>query len=168
MEIITPISTYLSALAVAAGPASKAETNYLSNDTRHQEEDRSYVNQQNQIILLSALREMVSDCAAPGWDGEKAVPIAVPVVRNAIRVINSLPFTVGIPDIIPQSNGKIAFEWYRAPFHQLIISVGPTSNVAYSALLGNDRIMGWRQLSLIGELIEKMRTEYKLIPTIRK
>ena len=166
MEIVTRLP-YLSAFMVAAGPASSAVTTNLNSDARRLEEDRSYVNQQNQIILLSALREMISECSVQGWDGENAVPIARAVVRNAIRVINSLPFTVGIPDIIPQSNGKIAFEWYRAPFHQLIISVGPTSNVAYSALLGNDRIMGWKQLSLIGELIEKMRTEYKLIPTIR-
>lgn len=167
MEIITPISSYLSALTVAAGPASSAITT-LNNSVRLRDYDRSYTNQQNQIILLLSLREIVSDCAAPGWDGEHAAPITGRVVENAIRVINTLPFTVGIPNISPQSNGKIAFEWYRAPYHQLIISVGPTSDVAFSAILGGKRILGWKQLSLISDLIEEMRSKYDLIPTIRK
>jgi hypothetical protein len=167
MEIVTRLS-YLSAFTAAAGPASSAVTTNLNSDARSLEEDRSYVNQQNQIILLSALRELVTDCAVQGWDGENAAPIAGRVVENAKWVINSLPFTVGIPDISPQSSGKIAFEWYRAPFHQLIISVGSTSAVAYSALRGNERILGWKQLTLIGDLIEKMRAEYDLIPSNRK
>jgi hypothetical protein len=167
MEIVTGKSSYLTALMVAAGPASSAVTTHLNIDTRHLEEDRSYTNQQNQFILLASLRGILLDCSRSGWDGEKAVPITGSVIGNAIKVINTIPFTVGIPDISPQPNGKIAFEWYLAPYHQLIISVGPTSDVAYSALLGSQRIMGWKQLSLISDLIEEMRAKYGLIPTIR-
>lgn len=167
MEITAVPSAYLSAFILAAGPGSMGIT-YASTGYTQSHEDRSYRNTANQIILLAALKSILQDCSIPGWDGESAMPISARAVEHAKLVINSLPFTVGIPDIIPQSNGKLAFEWYRGPFHQLIISVGPTSNVAYSALLGSKHIMGWKQLSLIGDLIEEMRANYDLIPTTRK
>jgi hypothetical protein len=113
------------------------------------------------------LREIEKDCALPGWDGEKAVPVAGIVVEHAKLIVNSIPFTVVSPELSPQSNGKIAFEWYGDPSHQLLLSIGGTSDVGYSALLGSKRIVGWEQLSLVGDLIEEMRAVYKLIPSAK-
>jgi hypothetical protein len=169
--------TYLVAMTLGAGLPSwaipprtlEARTGFTHTaKIASWDEDRSYVNTQNQIFLLSALKEIEKDCAEPGWDGDGAISINSRVLENSKQVIRQLPFTIAMPEISPQSNGKIAFEWFRGPYRQLLLSVGEHSDVAYAALLGSRRISGWVQLSLLNDLIEEMRVEHKLIPSSGK
>jgi hypothetical protein len=45
------------------------------------------------------------------WDGYGAAKISSEARGNAMRVLNTLPATLSTPDIVPNPNGTIAFEW---------------------------------------------------------
>ena len=61
----------------------------------------------NKLINLSF------DCSIEGWDGYESFSINMDTVRNAEKLINSLPLTLPTPEIGVEPDGQITFEWYR-------------------------------------------------------
>jgi hypothetical protein len=47
----------------------------------------------------------------PGWDGYGAEPVAQGCVDNARMILGALPSNVPGPDITPNSNGTLSFDW---------------------------------------------------------
>jgi len=45
------------------------------------------------------------------WDGYGAVPIRIETTRNALRMLEILPDEIPMPDITPNPNGTVSFEW---------------------------------------------------------
>ncbi len=110
----------------------------------------------HQIYLEECLRDIQKDFS------EAQTPINNLIIEHAKDLIHNIPFTITKPEISAFPSGKIVFEWYLGPNHQFAISVGEGTSVAYSGLLGNARFYGWKQLSLVGDLLEKVRVQYGL------
>ena len=50
--------------------------------------------------------------------------------------LETLPTTTPVPDVVPEPDGEIAFEWDYGPWRILSVSVGPTGLLSYAALYG--------------------------------
>lgn len=48
------------------------------------------------------------------WDGYDALPISRETKRNALRALEVLARNAPIPEIVPNSNGTLSFEWETA------------------------------------------------------
>ena len=60
----------------------------------------------------------------------------------AQRFILSLPPGMRTPELSPDPDGCVMFEWHAAPNRTLAVSVRPDFRVDFAALLGTARIHG--------------------------
>lgn len=63
-------------------------------------------------ILLSNIYEIIDECSTAGWDGYEASPVSRTSAEGAERFINLLPDRIQLPEIYPEQDGHIAFEWH--------------------------------------------------------
>jgi hypothetical protein len=63
-------------------------------------------------VLLSNIYEIFNECSIVGWDGFEANPISRTSAEGAERLINLLPDRIQLPEIYPEQDGHIAFEWH--------------------------------------------------------
>ena len=61
--------------------------------------------------LLSELNEVFSEAKKPDWDGDDAEPIADTTYFNATKLLTVLPVDLPTPEILPDNDGYIEFEW---------------------------------------------------------
>ena len=61
--------------------------------------------------LLKELNKVFEECKVYDWDSFGAEPIADAVYFNATKVLSLLPVDLPKPDIIPDNDGFIEFEW---------------------------------------------------------
>lgn len=91
--------------------------------------------------LLHHLKDLGED-----WDGYGAAPIHADTILNAHRALSEFLLSVPVPEIVPNSNGTVSFEWetslgsanieigltrfsfYLKPSHGPIIPVDGSSN----------------------------------------
>lgn len=84
----------------------------------------------------SELLQLFQDCSQPNWDGEGAVPISAATLQEAQRLLEVIPQTIGVPDLIPEAMGSVAFEWYIAPGRVYVLSLSGRKRLEYAGLLG--------------------------------
>ena len=61
--------------------------------------------------LIAKLHALLEECAEPRWDGYGAAPLQPSIVPIAEAFIQALPTDYPPPDIVPESDGVVAFEW---------------------------------------------------------
>lgn len=82
------------------------------------------------------LEDIFLECASENWDGYGASPIHNDTYTNALRFLHNLPYNLPSPDVSPEPDGDISFEWYCNPSHVVSISVGPKGYLYFAALIG--------------------------------
>lgn len=95
------------------------------------------------------LDEVFEECSSEGWDGERAKPISVEVLRCARRFLSSFPLGMEAPEIGAEPDGAITLEWYRSPNKVISISINPDGWMYYAALIGTSKRHG-ADYSLMG------------------
>jgi hypothetical protein len=95
------------------------------------------------------LDEVFEECSSGGWDGERAKPISVEVLRNAERFLSSFPLGMEAPEVGAEPDGAITLEWYRSPNKVISISINPDGWIYYAALIGTSKRHG-ADYSLMG------------------
>ncbi len=98
----------------------------------------------SESLALGKLREEVKskldrawvDASVDGWDGYGAKAVSSATYGNALAFLETLPTTTPVPDVVPEPDGEIAFEWDYGPWRILSVSVGPTGLLSYAALYG--------------------------------
>ncbi len=95
------------------------------------------------------LDEVFEECSSEGWDGERAKPISVEVLRCARRFLSSFPLGMEAPEVGAEPDGAITLEWYRSPNKVISISINPDDRVYWAALIGTSRRHG-ADYSLMG------------------
>lgn len=84
---------------------------------------------------VNAIRELESayeQCRTGNWDGEGAAPITEATYQEAVKFLELLPFTVATPEIVPEPNGSLGFEWSRN--HKVfVVSVKGRQTLSYAA-----------------------------------
>lgn len=88
---------------------------------------------------LSRLGELVNDCAAPGWDGEDALPLSPLAYRNARDLIRAWPAHLPLPEFAPEPDGSISLDWIESRHRLFSISVSESDRLAFAWLDGTDR-----------------------------
>ena len=91
-----------------------------------------------QSAAFSKLARISRECANDGWDGYQAKAISRATCDRVRSFLNVLPSFMIAPDIVPESDGDIAIEWYVGPRRTFSISVGPSGPVHYAGLFGRD------------------------------
>lgn len=92
--------------------------------------------------VVDELRQLCQQFQLAGWDGHKALPVAVGSVEHAVQLVESLPATLAVPSVGAEPDGQVTLEWYRSPRHVLSVSVSAEGDLHYAALLGRNRHYG--------------------------
>jgi hypothetical protein len=82
------------------------------------------------------LESVVAEASVPNWDGYGARPVSALVHEQARAFVAAIPRDVPEPDVVPEPDGEIAFEWDFGPWRVLSISVGPDGLLSYAVTLG--------------------------------
>ncbi len=88
---------------------------------------------------ISEIRELVSEHAGPGWDGDGAEPISPLAAQLAVDLIRALPNDIPMPEFAPEPDGSISLDWIQSRSSMVSISAGETDRLAYAWLDGTDR-----------------------------
>lgn len=76
------------------------------------------------------------DASVDNWDGYGARALSPATYGHARAFLEALPMTAPVPDVVPEPDGEIAFEWDYGPWRILSVSIGPTALLSYAALYG--------------------------------
>ncbi len=82
------------------------------------------------------LDELFGECSERNWDNYQALPILHETYYEAKRLIYLLPNIYPQPELIPEPDGGIGFEWYKEKDSVLIISVSGGNELFYAGLFG--------------------------------
>ncbi len=102
-------------------------------------EDQQTVIKGKRQILLDSLREIYQERSEENWDGYEADPITPETYFESRNLIDLLPLYLPPPDVLPEPDGGIAFEWYRGRRKVFIISVSGKNIIHYAGLFGEIR-----------------------------
>ena len=89
-----------------------------------------------------ALLGMYRDCVRADWDGYGASPITEDAFEEAKRIIELLPSSIEMPEIVAEPTGDIAFEWRRGRGRVLVISVSGKHRITYAGIFGDNKVHG--------------------------
>jgi hypothetical protein len=92
-----------------------------------------------QSKLATDLARIALECSEAGWDGYQAQPITTETLSRAEKFLVDLPPWMQVPDIVPESDGELAVEWYGRDGKTLSISVGETGVLHFAGLFGRNR-----------------------------
>lgn len=85
---------------------------------------------------IASLSEAFEECSEPNWDGYNAVPITAAAYEEAKAFLNALPPGIPVPEIVPEPDGGIGFEWDSGPSRTFAASVSGKGLIVYAGLLG--------------------------------
>jgi len=85
---------------------------------------------------LDALRATYRECNEHNWDGYGALPISPTTYDEAVRFLNALPSWMPTPEIVPEPDGDIGFDWNFGKNRVFAASVNGTNHITYAGLLG--------------------------------
>lgn len=114
--------------------------------------------------VFQHLIDTFQECSIAGWDGERAQPITLDVLRYSCIFLDALPLGIEAPNISAEPDGSITLEWYSAPRRVLSVSIGLDGCLHYAALLGTSKRHGveWIQddisediLGLINQVVQE-------------
>ncbi|HLF09904.1 MAG TPA: hypothetical protein VJA26_01725, partial [Gammaproteobacteria bacterium] len=71
-------------------------------------------------------------------DGYQAKPITQATCGRVAAFLDNLPSWMSAPEIVPEADGEIAIEWYRAKDQTFSISVAENGPLHYAGLFGRD------------------------------
>lgn len=90
--------------------ASESSTRSVSVEKNHKCLDFDNVK-----LLILELNEIYNNSKSPNWDNEDAEPISFVAFQQALKFIDLLPEGSTLPEISPDNDGYIEFEWFVDP-----------------------------------------------------
>lgn len=78
--------------------------------------------------IIDEIETVASEGSEQNWDGYQSEPIGDDVVRNAKNLISYFPKNIAQPDIVPEPDGSIGFEWDVEKDKWMIVSVDDRGN----------------------------------------
>jgi hypothetical protein len=96
--------------------------------------------------LRNEIEQLLFECSRPGWDGFESLPVTSRARDNALALLSLLPLDHVTPEIVPDPDGMVRFEWQSDPRHSLSVSIGSDARLHYAALLGDELAHGSMQM----------------------
>lgn len=88
------------------------------------------------------LVEIVKECSSENWDGYGAHAITGGAYEEAKKIINILPSSIPAPELVPEPNGEIGFEWRKGKGRVFVISVGGNYLITYAGIFFGNKVHG--------------------------
>lgn len=88
--------------------------------------------------LHEKLREIIFEMSEEGGVEEEEEPLDLNAIRAASYVIDLLPETFPLPDLIPTSNGGVAFEFDRGKDYLFSLVITRDSRLVYAGVFGEN------------------------------
>lgn len=82
------------------------------------------------------LDEAYQECSTDNWDGYGAQPITASTYTEALAFLNALPTNIPIPEVIPEPDGSVGFEWENGPNRIFSASLNGKGTITYAGLIG--------------------------------
>lgn len=95
--------------------------------------------------ILDVLEELYNNCYQDNWDGYNAKPISFETYLQATYIIHMLNTSLSnfhMPDIIPEPDGDIAFEWTDDLGHTFAFSIDDNKTINYAGIFGPNKVHG--------------------------
>ncbi|MGH7996472.1 MAG: hypothetical protein ACREFX_08985 [Opitutaceae bacterium] len=97
---------------------------------------------QRRQAVLQHLASVAEECSQPGWDGHQAKAVAEETYRQAYFFVEGFPPEMPLPTVGAEPDGHLTLEWHRNPRRTLSVSVSPSGELHYSALIGHSSAYG--------------------------
>ena len=112
--------------------------------------------------ILNELEEIKVSCNQDNWDGYGANAVSYDTYLSAIEVIlmlNSAFLNVPMPEITPEPDGDIAFEWNDGHGRTFLFSIDDNQTLTYAGIFGSGKTHGFEILGdfLPGVLIYNLK-----------
>jgi len=111
---------------------------------------------------LASLVDVYKECSRSDWDAYGAVAVSSDAYEEAKKIINLLPSSIQMPDIVAEPTGEIGFEWRRGRGQIFVFSVGGKHRINYAGIFGGNKIHGseYFEETLPMAIIEHLRRLY--------
>ena len=86
--------------------------------------------------IASAIADLTEQYSEDGWDGYNAKAIKPETLARAESFLNSLPFALPFPEVIPEPTGEVAFEWRTKATSLFVVSIADTGRLVYAGRFG--------------------------------
>ena len=109
-----------------------------------------------------ALWTLYNETFQPDWDGYGAAAIPAEAFEEAWRLLELLPSSIPIPEILPEPDGEIGLEWYRNNRFVFVVSVSGKHRINYAGIFGDNKTHGTEYFgeSLPPVLMENLKRLY--------
>jgi hypothetical protein len=89
--------------------------------------------------VISRIDELAAECGSDGWDGEEGLCISPDVVDRGVSFVRAFPDSLPLPEVAPEPDGSISFDWIDGRTRVFSVSVGTTNRLAFAWIDGTDR-----------------------------
>ncbi len=103
--------------------------------------------------ILNELEEILISCHQDNWDGYGANAISFNTylgAREIIHMLNSAFLNVPMPEITPEPDGDIAFEWNDDYGRTFLFSIDDNQTLTYAGIFGSSKTHGYE---ILGDFI---------------
>jgi hypothetical protein len=91
---------------------------------------------------LMSLFDIYKECSQENWDNQGARMVSEDAFEEAKKIINLLPSSIPMPEIVPEPTGDVGFEWRKGKGQVFVISVGGRHKIAYAGIFGGNKVHG--------------------------
>ena len=92
--------------------------------------------------ICDSLLETYKEASYSNWDAYGASPVTRDAYEEAKKIIDLLPSSIRMPEIVAEPTGEIGFEWRRGKEQVFVISVGGKQKITFAGIFGENRIHG--------------------------
>ena len=100
--------------------------------------------------ISSDLIEIFKDCSRPDWDGYGAMAVSYNEIDTARKFLWMLPESITTPEVSPDPDGAISFNWGNG--YDQMFSISAEKNILIYAGLFNDGVKKHGQLPFYNEI----------------
>lgn len=86
--------------------------------------------------IVQELNNIYEDCSQPNWDSYGATPIDIETYRESLRFIEYLPKDIPCPELTPEPDGEVSFEWFISNQKLFSVSIGRNGELSYAGIYG--------------------------------
>jgi hypothetical protein len=111
---------------------------------------------------LTSLFEIYEECSIEDWDGYGAVPVTPETFAEAKRIIDLLPSSIQMPEMVGEPTGEIGFEWRGRPGRIFVMAVSGRHRITYAGIFDGNKTNGSEHFeeTLPSVVIEHLRRLY--------
>lgn len=82
--------------------------------------------------IFDEIDSIAADCSKSNWNGDQSEPIGEQTVLYAKKLVSLFPNDIAVPDVVPEPDGSIGFEWDIDQDQWMIVSVNEGGSIYYA------------------------------------